>query len=41
MPPQTRTWDKDVYKKMTEDTTHAIRMLLQNENDFTRKVNII
>ena len=38
MPPATRTWDKNVYKKMMEDTTQAIRMLLQDPEDNNKWV---
>ena len=38
MPPATRTWDKNVYKKMMEDTTQAIRMLLQDAKDKNKRV---
>ena len=38
MPPQTRTWEKEMYTEMMENTTKSIRTLLQNTEDKAKRI---
>lgn len=40
MPPPTKIWDKDEYKKLIEDTTQGIGMLLLHAELKKRKGNL-